>query len=144
MSTQHNGSKPGPISRNSSASSRSVSLPPQAQHSGSISTFSLKTPVLEKEEWMSSGELEKDRVSERDFPLEHEKNGQQENVTPITHQRASIERQESHWQAGPPAASLYSVGDESVYPEGGLQAWLVVLGSFCGMLSCFGFMNSSK
>lgn len=23
--------------------------------------------------------------------------------------------------------------DETSYPEGGLQAWLVVLGSFCGM-----------
>jgi len=28
------------------------------------------------------------------------------------------------------------------YPEGGLRAWLVVFGSFCGMVACFGFMNS--
>lgn len=27
------------------------------------------------------------------------------------------------------------------YPEGGLRAWLVVLGSFCGMLASFGLMN---
>ena len=30
------------------------------------------------------------------------------------------------------------------YPEGGLKAWLVVLGSFCGMMASFGFMATSK
>ncbi|KAI1848667.1 hypothetical protein JX266_005526 [Neoarthrinium moseri] len=29
------------------------------------------------------------------------------------------------------------------FPEGGLQAWLVVLGSFCAMLSVYGLINSS-
>ena len=28
------------------------------------------------------------------------------------------------------------------YPEGGLQAWLVVLGSFSGMTASFGYMNT--
>ena len=28
------------------------------------------------------------------------------------------------------------------YPEGGLRAWLVVLGSFCGMVASFGIMNT--
>ncbi|KAF3050793.1 hypothetical protein E8E11_010781 [Didymella keratinophila] len=32
--------------------------------------------------------------------------------------------------------------EETSYPEGGLEAWLVVFGSFCGMLSCYGYMNS--
>ncbi|KAK5131807.1 hypothetical protein LTR08_000562 [Meristemomyces frigidus] len=31
---------------------------------------------------------------------------------------------------------------EVVYPEGGLQAWLVVLGSFSGMAASFGYMNT--
>ena len=31
---------------------------------------------------------------------------------------------------------------ETSYPEGGSEAWLVVLGSFCGMLASFGLMNS--
>jgi hypothetical protein len=143
MSTPYNGSKPGLISCNSSASTRRVSLPPQAHLSDSISTFSLKTVVSEKEEWMSSEEPEKDKVSERDFPFESEKDVQQENVTPVAPLHPELERQESSWQAGPPIASIYSAGDETVYPEGGLQGWLVVLGSFCGMLSAFGFMNSS-
>src|SRR5258707_1145364 len=32
--------------------------------------------------------------------------------------------------------------DSNTYPEGGLKAWLVVVGSFSGMLACFGYMNS--
>ena len=32
---------------------------------------------------------------------------------------------------------------ETTYPEGGLQAWLVVFGSFCGMLSSFGLINTT-
>lgn len=28
------------------------------------------------------------------------------------------------------------------YPEGGLVAWLVVLGSFCGVIGAFGMMNT--
>ena len=36
--------------------------------------------------------------------------------------------------------------DEPVvtYPEGGLRAWLVVLGSFCAMLGAFGILNTRK
>jgi hypothetical protein len=33
--------------------------------------------------------------------------------------------------------------DQVTYPEGGLQAWLVVFGCFCGVLAGFGFMNTS-
>ncbi|KAF2196345.1 MFS general substrate transporter [Delitschia confertaspora ATCC 74209] len=32
--------------------------------------------------------------------------------------------------------------DETSYPEGGLQAWLVVLGSFCASVVAFGMMNT--
>ena len=32
--------------------------------------------------------------------------------------------------------------DDITYPEGGLQAWLVVFGAFCGMVACAGFMNT--
>ena len=30
----------------------------------------------------------------------------------------------------------------TVYPEGGIRAWLSVLGSLCGMMCCFGLMNT--
>lgn len=32
--------------------------------------------------------------------------------------------------------------DADFYPEGGLSAWLVVLGSFSAMVACFGLMNT--
>lgn len=32
--------------------------------------------------------------------------------------------------------------DDTTYPEGGLQAWLVVFGAFCGMFAGFGYMNT--
>lgn len=33
-------------------------------------------------------------------------------------------------------------GSDGDYPEGGLEAWLVVFGSFCGMVAALGIMNS--
>jgi MFS family permease len=39
-------------------------------------------------------------------------------------------------------SSTQTEKDESDYPEGGLRAWLVVLGSFCGMIAGFGYMNT--
>ncbi|KAH9985751.1 MFS general substrate transporter [Xylariaceae sp. FL0662B] len=44
---------------------------------------------------------------------------------------------ESHVAAGPG-----SEGQDN-FPEGGLQAWLVVLGSFCSMFSVYGIINSA-
>lgn len=32
--------------------------------------------------------------------------------------------------------------DPSTYPEGGLRAWLVAFGAFCGMFAGFGVLNS--
>lgn len=31
---------------------------------------------------------------------------------------------------------------QDMFPEGGARAWLSVLGSFCGMMCCFGLMNT--
>lgn len=42
----------------------------------------------------------------------------------------------------PHKSAILTEGQPDVtYPEGGLQAWLVVLGSFSGMLAAFGLMN---
>jgi hypothetical protein len=43
------------------------------------------------------------------------------------------------WETGPPVSS--HGGNDTFYPEGGLRAWLVVLGGLCGMMAAFGFMN---
>ena len=40
-----------------------------------------------------------------------------------------------------PPVSPVLTKDEVSYPEGGFKAWLVVFGSFCGMVAGFGYMN---
>jgi MFS family permease len=45
--------------------------------------------------------------------------------------------------AGPSTASKV-VESEVTYPEGGFEAWLVVFGSWSGIVASFGFMNSRK
>ncbi|KAI9817177.1 MAG: hypothetical protein M1827_001289 [Pycnora praestabilis] len=41
-----------------------------------------------------------------------------------------------------PGSGASSIKDEIFYPEGGIPAWSVVFGSFCGMVAGFGMMNS--
>lgn len=44
--------------------------------------------------------------------------------------------------SGPPSLLYYEkIRLEVYYPEGGLQAWLVVLGSWCGLLASVGMTN---
>lgn len=38
--------------------------------------------------------------------------------------------------------ALTIIPDENVYPEGGLQAWLVVFGCWCSLLAALGVMNT--
>lgn len=40
------------------------------------------------------------------------------------------------------SSAVHGSPDEVTYPEGGLQAYLVVLGSFSGMVAAFGLMNT--
>ena len=42
----------------------------------------------------------------------------------------------------PPSLTADDEHDAKFYPEGGLRAWLVVLGSFSGMTASFGIMNT--
>lgn len=41
-----------------------------------------------------------------------------------------------------PSTEQSSVDENDKYPEGGLQAWLVVLGSFCLLFAALGIMNT--
>lgn len=43
---------------------------------------------------------------------------------------------------GPNGAAVSTDAEGNTYPEGGLQAWLVVAGGFSGMMACFGYMNT--
>lgn len=99
---------------------------------------------------MSADGLERDGILEGDvdYPITNEKEvewgGGKYHATSIA-QPGDLEGQDGNLRAGPLAASsFHGAVDEMqvVYPEGGVRAWLVVFGSFCGMLSSFGFMNS--
>lgn len=41
-------------------------------------------------------------------------------------------------ETGPPAPAPANLMDPSAYPDGGLQAWLCVLGAFCALFVSFG------
>ena len=41
------------------------------------------------------------------------------------------------------AGDSISINQETSYPEGGSQAWLVVLGAFCGTAASIGLYNTS-
>ncbi|KAL8957271.1 MAG: hypothetical protein Q9193_005411, partial [Seirophora villosa] len=62
----------------------------------------------------------------------------------LAHHEAASERDlgnASGSSNGTTPASAEVLPEVITYPEGGLQAWLVVLGSFSGMLAAFGQMN---
>jgi len=88
--------------------------------------------------------MEKDNVAQRDFPTDLESvvtkdEAQSSSLEPT---RPALSRAEdSQWQVAP-APSIPSADGDATYPEGGLRAWLVVFGSFCGMTAAFGFMNT--
>ena len=87
-------------------------------------------------------------------------------LSPTPENETSVVATEAQWQQPQPPCSAYpgsspcgpvneekasqaysptstgSEKDETIYPEGGLQAWLVVLGSFSGMVAAFGYMNT--
>ncbi|KAF2429434.1 MFS general substrate transporter [Tothia fuscella] len=128
MSTPNNGSRPG-LSRNAS-SSRSITDPGTAH-----TTHTNCSPEISEKEW-SADAVDQEDLSQPVAATDHEK------LTNVqTGPGLDFDRQDSAWQAGPPA-SLYSASEDVSYPEGGLQAWLVVLGSFSGMMAGFGFMNT--
>lgn len=42
-----------------------------------------------------------------------------------------------------PAERTVAVNESELYPDGGMKAWLVVLGSWCAALPSFGLVNST-
>jgi hypothetical protein len=59
------------------------------------------------------------------------------NVFPEKHEKSEVET------PMPSISCCETNASDRGYPEGGLRAWLVVFGSFCGMVGSFGFMNTS-
>jgi hypothetical protein len=114
-----------------------------------LATLNSETPSSVESNFPRKAWMEKDNIATRDFPAENESVGtkdeiQSHSLQPTQSTRPSLSRaQTSQWQVGPPP-SIPSADGDATYPEGGFRAWLVVFGSFCGMTSAFGFMNTSK
>lgn len=49
---------------------------------------------------------------------------------------------ENPWSSDDSDEALQDDKDEADYPEGGLRAWLVVLGSWCALTASLGIMNT--
>lgn len=122
MHPQPKGSKPGPIEPPYHGTSAIVTDPivPEAQD---LPKCDPSEQTLDEKEWTSP-----DEKKPRTAPLNEDAERTAGSSPPSS--------------ASSDASSELSASDEDVYPEGGTKAWLVVLGSFSGMLASFGMMNS--
>ncbi|EON69004.1 hypothetical protein W97_08262 [Coniosporium apollinis CBS 100218] len=121
MTTDHKGSTPGPVERQTTLQSIPP-LPPTGEVA--LPRFDASEQTLTEKPCDSS-------CCPQDDPSkpEHQHQPQSPAILPSASSSTDAER-------------LAEDGEEVTYPEGGLQAWLVVLGSFCGMLAAFGLMNT--
>ena len=69
--------------------------------------------------------------------------GGKESAPPPPSVRNSASGDDSGAEGGTRAEAEADAEDDADFPEGGLAAWLVVLGSFCAMISVYGIINSA-
>lgn len=115
MSDETKGSKPGPTPLPIRNNSASLSLHP-------VSSPQTVAAVLETEKACA--------------PRQPRTSG------PQAAARSSKDEESSNFVPGASPAGQALAKDDIDYPEGGLRAWLVVFGSFCGMTAGFGYMNT--
>lgn len=129
MSAEHKGSKPG-LFESTSASTTTPESPP-------------KYPITDP--WRPSGLPES---ASQDYPQDQhatdESLGQKnEGHQSSSESNVSIDGHNGGLPQVSRTKSRASVApDGTFYPEGGLRAWLVVFGSFCGLLAALGLMNT--
>lgn len=128
MRTQNKGSKPG--------------LSATSDTSIDTTDSTLETPTTES--WRPSGspestsqELQPDQNATHELP-DHKHEGQISSSGSIDSNdvdggEPTVSRTKSRASVAP---------DGTFYPEGGSRAWLVVFGSFCGLVAALGLMNS--
>jgi len=119
MSYKAKGSTPGPIRNNSiSLSLHPVSSPQTA--AAVLETEKSSCPPLQPRTSGAPAAATTSRDEEKAFG--HDSGNNDGNFVPV--------------------APTGQEKDDVEYPEGGLRAWLVVFGSFCGMTAGFGYMNT--
>lgn len=104
-------------------------------------------------EKLRSNVQEPDHEHDRHHPLPKEKYATEQDGHPhdnsdganLTAQssRSSTNHQDATQRPERVASRRMSAGSVLTFPEGGLDGWLAVAGSFCAMLSIYGLINSS-
>lgn len=123
MHTQTKGSTPGPIE------------PPF--HGTTASVVAHSDPIVPQSELPTCDPSEQ-TLADKEWTGDDEK--RQRPVEPVYEDPEHAAGSAPSSTAGDGSSTLPSAHDDVTYPEGGLRAWLVVLGSFFGMLASFGMM----
>ena len=71
---------------------------------------------------------------------DNNKYGEKDNLSKKVSEKIGTEDSDVEGQAGPSTTSN-PWGDPSSFPDGGLEAWLVVLGCFCSLFVSFGWIG---
>jgi len=85
----------------------------------------------------SSSNSKESFTEEEDSPSGNNNYGSNLNGAPLNSSSTNNNYEKNALERSPSAATSLS------FPEGGLQGWLVVFGSFCAMVMVFGLINSS-
>lgn len=115
MSYESKGSTPGLRTTRPRNNSVSLSLHP-------VSSPQTVAAVLDSEKGCAPPQLRTSGAQAANYSKDEEANNSSDGFTPV--------------------APAGQAKDDIEYPEGGLRAWLVVFGSFCGMTAGFGYMNT--
>ena len=92
---------------------------------------------------ITSQDVEKTGINNLDGPAELDSKAETEHL-PIPDEKPVAEAsRRSHSDDSTLADGNETEEDKGSFPEGGLRAWLVVFGAFCGSFSVFGIINST-
>lgn len=109
----------------------------------SLNTTDSSPKLPNTETWRLSDSPE---FTSQELPGQHATDGLPSHKTKGHHSAESIEANDINDGEKPHVSRTRSrasvAPDGTIYPEGGLRAWLVVFGSFCGLVASLGLMNS--
>ncbi|KAK0666723.1 major facilitator superfamily domain-containing protein [Cercophora samala] len=113
-------------------SSSSSSPPPPQRSNNSLSDSTLDVPIADAEKRSPTDSSSSDTEPE----IEPVRVASRRSIPDANHYGPTTEK-DPELERSPSAATTID------FPEGGVQGWLVVFGSFCAMLSLYGLINSA-